>query len=333
MPDSPAKPKLPKPSRVEDPDQYRMSLGDHLEELRTRLVRAIFGFVLAFVICLLFVRDYLFQFFCKPLLDVLIKYDLNPQLYSTDAGDTFTLYLRVSAIMAAVIAGPWILYQLWLFVAAGLYPNERKAVTKYIPLSIGLMLSGVAFAFFLVLPWTLQFFLAFTAEIKLPNALTPVAVEQPASIFTVPVLQGDPANPIDGQMWINSDQNRLKLFIHGETRVMQFGPANLIAPIITIPGYISLVMIMLLLFAVAFQMPIFVMALVAVGIFDIAELKGMRRIVYFVMVIAAAVITPGDVVVATIALVGPLVGLFELGLFLAARGVKKSARLAERSNS
>jgi sec-independent protein translocase protein TatC len=301
----------------DDPDDLRMSLGEHLEELRRRLVKALWGFVLAFVVCLVFVKDYVLPFFCKPLLDVLRNYDLNTQLYSTDAADTFTLYLRVSAIAAAVIAGPWMLYQLWQFVAAGLYPSERRTVTRYIPLSIGLMMSGICFAFFLVLPWTLQFFLYFTADIKLPSSFEPsTSIEAPASVFNVPMLPADPAKPSEGQLWFNTTQQRLKFSLHDDVRILAFGPANLVAPIITIPGYVSLVLVMLLLFALSFQLPIVVMALVTLGIVDIDELKSMRKVVYFVMVIVAAVITPGDVVVATLALVVPLCLLYELGIRL-----------------
>lgn len=303
--------------RPTDPDEYRMSLGDHLEELRTRLIRAVVGFVVAFIVCLVFVKGYVLPFFCRPLLDALKKYDLNPQLFSTETGDTFTLYLRVSAIAACVIAGPWMLYQLWQFVAAGLYPNERRTVTKFIPLSILLLIAGVTFAFFIVLPWTIQFFLYFTADIKLPSSYQPVATTQMVDVFKIPMLLGDPIQPEDGQMWMNLVQNRVKLSLNGEVRTLQFGPENLVAPIITIPGYISLVLMTILLFAISFQLPLVILALARIGIVDVVELKAMRKIVYFVLVIVAAVITPGDVVTATVALIFPLIGLYEMGIWLA----------------
>jgi len=253
-----------------DPDEYRMSLGDHLEELRSRLVWAIWGFLIAFVGCLIIGKDTVLAFFCKPLLDVLRDYDLNTQLYSTVASDTFTLYLRVSAILACVVASPWMLYQLWQFVAAGLYPNERRTVTKFIPLSILLLVTGVTFAFFIVLPWTLQFFIYFTSDIKLPSSYEPVATTQSVEVFKIPLVMGDPIEPESGQMWINLVQNRMKLFLNGEVRTLQFGPENLVAPIITIPGYISLVLMLLLLFGLSFQLPLVSHALARIGIVDVA---------------------------------------------------------------
>ena len=73
----------------------------------------------------------------------------------------------------------------------------------------------------------------------------------------------------------------------------------------------------ILLFAISFQLPLVILALARIGIVDVVELKAMRKIVYFVLVIVAAVITPGDVVTATVALIFPLIGLYELGIWLA----------------
>src|SRR5690554_5854676 len=111
----------------EDPELYRMSLGDHLEELRKRIIYALIGLVVAAAVCA-FWGQRVIQFFCQPLIDVLVEKGISPQLYFTSAGDAFTVYLKITMISAAVIASPWIIWQLWLFVAAGLYPHERRAV-------------------------------------------------------------------------------------------------------------------------------------------------------------------------------------------------------------
>ncbi|HQY89818.1 MAG TPA: twin-arginine translocase subunit TatC, partial [Tepidisphaeraceae bacterium] len=70
-------------------------------------------------------------------------------------------------------------------------------------------------------------------------------------------------------------------------------------------------------FGVSFQLPLVILALARIGILDVTELKAMRKVVYFVLVIVAAVITPGDVFTATIALTVPLILLYELGIWLA----------------
>lgn len=87
--------------------------------------------------------------------------------------EAFLTYLKVAFVTGFVMASPWVFYQLWLFVAAGLYPHERKYVYYYFPMSIVLFIGGAAFCFFLVFPFVLKFLLGFadmlgtTAQIRL----------------------------------------------------------------------------------------------------------------------------------------------------------------------
>jgi sec-independent protein translocase protein TatC len=298
-----------------DPDEYRMTIGEHLEELRRRLILALGGLFITFVVCLIFGQAVIAAF-CKPLIDVLHAYEVNPQIYFTQVSDPFMVYIKISLISAAAIASPWMVWQLWLFVAAGLYPHERKLVTRYVPLSITLLIAGILFVYYLVLPWTLQFFLAFSINIRMPTSYEPSVRPSTTQPSKVEVFDGDPMNPVEGQIWINKLDGRLKLFIGNKVRVLTFGPENLTAPIITLPDYINLVFGMLLTFALSFQLPLVVMALVAAGIVERDALIGSRRFVYFGMAIVAAIITPGDVITATLALMIPLCALFELGVWL-----------------
>ncbi|MCA9021739.1 MAG: twin-arginine translocase subunit TatC, partial [Planctomycetaceae bacterium] len=72
-----------------------------------------------------------------------------------------TIYLKVSFVAGLVMASPWVIYQIWLFVAAGLYPHERKYVYIYLPISIFLFLGGALFCFYAVFPFVLNFLLGF----------------------------------------------------------------------------------------------------------------------------------------------------------------------------
>ena len=81
--------------------------------------------------------------------------------------EAFMTYMKVSFIAGLIISSPWIFYQLWLFVAAGLYPHERKYVHTYLPMSIVLFLGGVSFCFYAVLPVVLDFLLGFNSRIGL----------------------------------------------------------------------------------------------------------------------------------------------------------------------
>lgn len=310
-----------------DPDQYRMTMGEHLEELRTRLVYALLGMVVAAGLCFL-LGQRLINLFCAPLISELQKKNLSTQLYYGELGEPFMVYVKISLISAAVLSAPWMLFQLWQFVAAGLYPRERKYITKYIPLSIGLLLAGVVFVYYIILPWTIAFFLAFgdgMSNSQVNNSI--IATNVPKSgLVSIPILNGDMPNPQPGQAWFNLPEGRLKFFLSGsDVRVIPFGSSNLIAPHLSLPEYIDLVLTTLLTFGLCFQLPLVVLALAKVGIVEVAQLRAWRRYVYFGLAVVAATMTPGDVVTAMIALMAPLVLLYELGIILAVWSGKPAA--------
>lgn len=321
-------PEDPKPQKksvwVENPEEYRMTLGEHLEELRWRLILALGGMAVVLVFCLIF-GNTVTSYFCAPLYNTLKDADINPQLYYTSVGESFMVYIHISLICAGAIAAPWILYQLWLFVAAGLYPKERKTITRYLPLSIGLLVAGMLFVYFFVLPWTLQFFIQWGTSIPIPPQKTAiVAQDKTPPLMTVPAIEGDPESPGNQTLWYNTLEKKLKYHINDKTNVIQFLPLSLVAPHITLQTYIDMVMMMLITFALAFQLPIVVMALIRIGIVQVPALKKARKMVYFVLMVLAACITPGDVITATVALMVPLILLYELGIFLGIRGQKRA---------
>lgn len=86
----------------------------------------------------------------------------------TDTPDeAFMMYLKVSMVMGVIISSPWIFYQIWMFVAAGLYPHEKSYVYRYLPMAIGLFLAGSLFCFFAVIPIMLDFLFGFNAWLGL----------------------------------------------------------------------------------------------------------------------------------------------------------------------
>lgn len=90
----------------------------------------------------------------------------------TDGPDeAFMIFLKVSVVTGLVISSPWVFYQIWLFVAAGLYPHERHYVYTYLPLSTGLFVGGALFAFFAVIPFVLNFLLSFNVWLDLRSEL------------------------------------------------------------------------------------------------------------------------------------------------------------------
>jgi sec-independent protein translocase protein TatC len=312
-----------------DPDEFRMTIGEHLEELRKRLVYGLLGFAIVLIAFMVpAVGNRAMEILVKPLTDGLKKYHLPSQVYVNGLTEGFMTYLQICIVAGLVFAGPWLIYQMWLFISAGLYPHERKAVTRYIPLSLILFVAGVLFVYFVVLPLTVNFFLSFNAEMPSPTKID-IKV-QGAKGLSLPVFQGDPEDQTGPSIWFNTVDQQVKLRLPavdathpGGLRVIQFTSENLLASHITLDDYIGFVFTFMLVFGVAFQLPLVLLALVSIGIIDTAVLRKHRKIVWFIMTILAAVMAPGDIVTSMLALLIPLVLLYEFGIWLAEFGEKR----------
>jgi sec-independent protein translocase protein TatC len=138
-----------------------MSLGDHLEELRARLILALLGFAVALVVCLSFGK-FIISLIEMPYIKAMGK---QVSLQSIAPTDGFVSYMNISMIAAVVVASPWIFYQLWLFIAAGLYPHEKRYVYLAVPFSTILFITGALFFVFIVAPLTLRFLVLFNISV------------------------------------------------------------------------------------------------------------------------------------------------------------------------
>ena len=155
-----------------------MTIGEHLDELRKRLFYAVIGLFIAVVACLFFGKS-LIRAIELPFTQAVAraaekapgKIDQHTALKFTDVTGPFTMYLKISFFAALVIAAPWVFYQLWMFVAAGLYQRERKWVQISIPFSVLLFLLGAWFAVFLSIP-AIEFFILFGAGLDMEPIVT-----------------------------------------------------------------------------------------------------------------------------------------------------------------
>lgn len=102
--------------------------------------------------------------------------------------EAFLTYIKVSMVAGFALTSPWIFYQIWLFVAAGLFPHERKYVHTYLPMSLTLFLSGAAFCFYLVMPFVLDFLISFNEWMGI--ALQPRLSEYISFVIMMPVMFG-----------------------------------------------------------------------------------------------------------------------------------------------
>jgi sec-independent protein translocase protein TatC len=126
-----------------------MSLMEHLEELRKRIVRSALYLGAGFAVAYIF-HERLYGLVQEPLDRLHIK------LNYTHPMDALNLYLQVSLIGGAILAAPFILFQVWLFIAPGLYQKERRFVVPFMAATVGLFLTGAAFGYFYVLPGALK---------------------------------------------------------------------------------------------------------------------------------------------------------------------------------
>jgi sec-independent protein translocase protein TatC len=126
-----------------------MSLMEHLDELRRRIIHSALYLAAGFIVAYIF-HERLYGFVQLPLDRLHIK------LNYTHPMDALNLYLQVSLIGGAILASPFILYQVWLFIAPGLYQREKRFVVPFMAATMGLFLGGASFGYFFVFPGALK---------------------------------------------------------------------------------------------------------------------------------------------------------------------------------
>src|SRR5437660_2127334 len=328
-----------------DPDDLfadtRMSFGDHLEELRHYLWRAVIGFIIAMLVSLLIGKPVLYVFIIRPVEKQLqdfyddlaqerkkevlgdenlqkldadqpravemefvraqvkalvegrsvepvekpeelpaservrmqvvipepVKYAAatadaqrllvpRPTVKTFNVTEAFIVYFKISMITGFVLGSPWIFLQIWSFIAAGLYPHEKRYVHVYLPFSLGLFLAGVALCQFLVIP-----------------------------------------RAVEALLWFNE-----WIGLEPELRLNE---------------WLGFAIMMPLVFGVSFQTPLVMLFLERLGILTIDLYRGKRRIAWFIMAVFAAVITPSTDAFSMLFLWVPMSALYELGILLA----------------
>ena len=162
-----------------------MSFWDHLEVLRGTLFRSIIAIVLVSVVFLA-MPERLFKAVLWPTTPDFILYrwlglDFSMDLINIEVSAQFFVHLKVSVIMAAVVAFPYIVWEIWKFIAPALYDNEKKAVRKAFGMSSFLFYLGVAVGYFIVLPVCLMFFMNYTVSDAVQNT---ISLSSYISLFT-----------------------------------------------------------------------------------------------------------------------------------------------------
>ncbi len=155
-----APPEVTPRQHAEEESGAAMSFFDHLVELRKRLISALIAVGIGMVIGLAVARRFI-NFISQPMWDALRANHIDPSLYYTHPAGYVSLYISIGLYLGIALAMPWVLYQVWLFVAPGLYKHERRAVASFIGSSMFLFLCGIAFGYYVMLPQVLTFVVAF----------------------------------------------------------------------------------------------------------------------------------------------------------------------------
>ncbi len=145
-------------------DETKLPLTEHLEELRTRFIRILIALGVGFVICFLF-KERIFGLIVYPLKGIMPE---GSSMIFTSLPEAFFTYLKVSLVASIFLTSPYILYQIWKFVAPGLYSSEKRYMIPFVILSTFFFVGGSMFAYFLVFPLGFAFFLAFATDFITP---------------------------------------------------------------------------------------------------------------------------------------------------------------------
>src|SRR5580693_3885934 len=227
------------------------TLISHLLELRDRILKAMLAVGICFIPCAMYMNP-LFTFVAEPLKK---KLPAGATIIATSVVAPFTVPFKLALLLAVGLAMPVVLYQAWAFVAPGLYKHEKKLAVPLLISSIVLFYLGASFAYYVVFPVMLSFFVATTP--------------------------------------------------HGVRMMTDMG------------SYLDFVMVLLLCFGLAFEVPVATVLLVWTGFVKLATLKKNRGFVLLGIFIFAAFVTPPDAVSQS-ALAVPMYGLYEIGIIMAA---------------
>jgi sec-independent protein translocase protein TatC len=272
----------------DDIEDSSAPLVEHLIELRNRIIWSVSAFLVAMILCFL-VAEPILDFMLTPIEHSMRALgDPNPVMQYTAPQEYFFTLVHISVVAGLMVSFPVIAYQLWRFVAPGLYRSEKNAFLPFLIASPVLFLIGAAFAHYVVTPIAMTFFLGFADSYSLLTALLPGVADAPLTEVAQPVT--DTGIDIVFQGKVNETLD------------------------------ISLKLIMA--FGLCFQLPVLLTLMGKAGLATSAGLAGMRRYAIVIILMVAAVVTPPDVM-SQLILFAAVYPLYEVSIFLIRRIERK----------
>ncbi len=142
-----------------------MSFLEHLEELRRRIIYSLGAVAVAFFACWYY-ADRLYAVMKRPIDKALVANHMPTDLVYLNPTEPFNMYMKIGFIAAVFVASPFVLYQVWAFIAPGLYRHERRYVVPFMVSTVFLFLAGGIFAYWIVYPAALQFLISYGHQFK-----------------------------------------------------------------------------------------------------------------------------------------------------------------------
>ncbi len=252
-PEGPAAPgpEAPTPDGEAVRQHKEMTLLEHLGDLRNCLVRSVIAVGVGFGLCYAWAKP-IFHFLMEPAIRFLPP---KSTFIYTSLPEGFFTYMKVALVAGVFAAAPYIFYQIWKFVAPGLYQDERKWLIPIGAASGLFFTSGAAFAYYIVFPWAFEFFMTYADEF--------------------------------------------------------------ITPMPALNDYLSLTLTLLFAFGIIFELPLFIFFLARLGIVNSKQLRKARRWAILAAFVVAAVVTPTPDAIGQCLMAGPLIILYEVGVWVA----------------
>lgn len=245
----------------DDIEDSSAPLVEHLIELRNRILWSVGAFLVAMILCFV-VAEPILDFMLGPIEGAMRGLgNPNPVMQYTAPQEYFFTLVHISVVAGLMLSFPVIAYQLWRFVAPGLYRTEKAAFLPFLIASPVLFVIGAAVAHYLVTPMAMSFFLGFADTYSLLTALIPGLTDAPVAEVAKPATEKGIEIVFNGKVNETLDIS-LKLIIA---------------------------------FGLCFQLPVLLTLMGKAGIVSSRGLAGMRRYAIVVILIAAAIVTPPDV--------------------------------------
>ena len=274
-------------SSKDEIDDSSAPLVEHLAELRNRLIWSVLAFIVAMLAAFPFAKTIL-GFLLKPIEEAMRSLgNPNPVMQYTAPQELLFTYFHISVVAGLALSFPVIAFQLWRFVAPGLYRSEKQAFLPFLIASPVLFLAGAAFAQYIVTPLAMSFFLGFA---DLPSMVSAALLQ----------LQGLPAEDA-----AQAAGDGIAIVFQGK-----------------VDQTLDISLKLIIAFGLCFQMPVLLTLMGKAGLASSAGLANMRRYAIVIMLIVSALVTPPDVMSMMI-LFSAIYPLYEVSIFLIRRMEKR----------